>query len=255
MSLFDDAPAPSLHALAPDEADVYISAFVKPSTAQQVALKEAFGDERSAMTVVESAFDRVLKRFGMKFQDDVRPWVGGEVSAFLSGSDYALLLQAGDPSLAMQQARDMLRRGSDEEPISASYAGATFSFVKDFSRTARPLAAGVVRDSLVIGTPAAFRLTVDASTGASLQDEASYKRSSEGLNPDRLLSIYVRDADSVVARLPGSINFAFGLLGIEGSPYQAVIYAEREAVVVESTVREPYRLQPDVVRGLLSFEI
>ena len=255
VSLFEDAPAPTLQGLAPRRADVYISAFVKPSTAQQVALREAFGGEGSATAVVESAFDGVLARFDMEFQDDVRPWVGGEVSAFLSGSDYALLLQADDPSLAMQDAQDMLRRGSDEEPISASHERTPFSFVKDFSNSARPLAAGVVGDALVIGTPGAFRLAVDASTGASLQDEASYRASSDGLNPDRLVSIYVRDADSVVARLSGSVNFAFGLLGVEGSPYQAVVYAEREAVVVESTVREPYRLQPGVVKGLLSFEI
>lgn len=255
VSLFEEAPAPTLHRLVPLSADAYVSAFIKPSTDQQVALREVFGDEQSATSVVEGAFDGVLKRFGLRFKEHVREWVGAEVSAFSIGSDYALLLQTDDPAAALAQAQAMLERGSEERPISASYDGAPFVFVKDFSLTQRPLATGIVDSALVMGTPGAFRLANDASMGASLQDEGAFRSALGGLNPDRLVSIYVRDADLVASQYPGSINFAFGLLGVEGSPYGAVVYAEREVVVVESTVREPYRLPPQVVRGFLSFEI
>lgn len=255
ITLFEDAPVPKLHQLAPPSADVYVSAFAKPSTGQQVALRELFGDERSATSVVESAFDGVLKRFGLRFEDHVRAWVGSELSAFSVGGDYALLFEAADASAALAQAEAMLQRGSEEDPIHAAYEGASFLFVKDFSQTQRPLATGILDTALVIGTPRAFRLAVDAWAGSSLQDEAAFRAALGELSSDRLASIYVRDADSAASRLPGSINFAFGLLGVEGSPYAAVVYVEREAVVVESTVREPYRLPPQVVRGFLSFEI
>lgn len=255
VSLFEDAPAPKLHRLVPRAADIYVSAFIKPSTRQQVALRRVFGDEQSAVSVVEAAFDRALKRFGLRFKEHVRDWVGAEVSAFSVGSDYALLLEAADPSAARAQAEAMLQRGSEERPIPASYGGAPFLFVKDFSHTQRPLVTGVVGTVLVMGTPRAFRLAVDASAGPSLHEDDGFQAVLGGLVPDRLGSFYVRDADPVAARLPGSVNYAFGLLGVEGSPYGAVVYAEREGVVVESTVREPYRLPPQVVRGLLSFEI
>lgn len=255
LSSFESPPEASLHRSVPQGANLYVSSFLGPSTKQRHALKELFGDSATATSAVESVFDGALKRFGMQFERDVAPWVGGEAAAFLAGDDYALLLDADDEEMAVASGNEMLVRGSTAAPIDAEYRGVSFRFVKSFSSTGRPLASGIVQGALVIGTPGGIKQAVDARAGGnSLEADPVFQPGMAKVRPDRLAMIYVRDADALVERVPGSVNFAFGLLGVEGSPYQAAIFAEDEALVVESTVREPLRLSPQTVSGFLSFE-
>lgn len=255
LSFFEGAPTAVLHGHVPANADVFVSVFVRPSTAQKAALRDLFGDEAKATSTVESIFDSVLGRFDMRFSEDVRPWASDEAGAFLRGTDYGILFETEDAKAASSSALQVLTRESSAPPIEATYEGARFSFVKSFGDTQLPLAAGLVEDVLVIGTPGGFKDAVDAAKGVSLADDQSFEQGVDGMTIDRLGTIYVRDPDSLVPRLPGSLNFAFGALGVQGSRYRAVVFAEPEALVVESTVREPLRLTPQMLSGFLSFEI
>ena len=254
LSFFEGPPSPTLHALSPPDADVYVSLFLRPSTAQRAALRDLFGDEETATSRIEELFDSVLKRFDMRFDDDVQPWVGEEVAAFLVGTDYAFLFKTDDLAAATKSASEMLSRGSEDPVVDATYGGTNFRFVKSFAATGLPLASGPIGDALVIGTPSALRLAIDAAAGDSLA-LLSADREAEDLTSDRIASVYVENPDSLVQQLPGSLNFAFGALGVEGDRYQAVVFAEPESLVVESTGREPLRLTPQVLSGFLSFEI
>ena len=255
LSFFEGPPTAVLQRHAPRDADVFVSVFLRPSTAQQAALRDLFGDEESATSTVESVFDSVLTRFNMRFSNDVRPWAGDEAGAFLVGTDYGVLLEAADTTAAYASAVGMLTRGSSDAPIEAIYERAHFSFVKRFRDTGLPLAAGIVEDVLVIGTPVGLRAAVDAVAGESLSDDQDFDGLISPLTTDRLGTIYVKDPDSLVSRLPGSLNFAFGALGVQGSQYRAIVFAEPEALVVESTDREPLRLTPQMLSGFLQFEI
>ena len=149
----------------------------------------------------------------------------------------------------------MLSRGSEAPVVDATYEGTSFRFVKSFAATGLPLASGSIGDSLVIGTPSGLRLAIDAAGGESLSGILPAEGDADDLSSDRIASLYVKDPDSVVGQLPGSLNFVFGALGVEGDRYQAVVFAEPEALVVESTGREPLRLTPQILSGFLSFEI
>lgn len=255
LSFFEGPPTPTLHALAPRDADVYVSLFLRPSTAQRSALRDLFGDEATATSKIEQLFDSVLRRFDMRYDEDVEPWAGEEVAAFALGSDYAFLFGTDDLDAAMTSASEMLSRGSEGPIVDATYEGTSFSFVKSFAASGLPLASGSIGDALVIGTPGGLRQAIDAAAGESPTSGLPADTEAEDLTADRIAAVYVKDADSLVERLPSSLSFAFGALGIQGDGYQAVVFAESEALVVESTGREPLRLTPQMLSGFLSFEI
>ena len=255
LSFLEGPPVAMLHTLSPRDADIYVSVFLRPSSAQRSALRDLFGDEATATSKTEALFDSVLKRFQMRFDQDVEPWVGTEVAAFLLGTDHAFLFSTDDLDAATTSASEMFARGSEGPVLDAIYEGISFRFVKDFAATGLPLASGLIGDALVIGTPGGLRHAIDASAGESSRGGLPVEPEAEDFTADRIASIYVRDPDALVERLPGSLNFAFGALGVQGDRYQAVVFAEPDALVVESTVREPLRLSPQMVSGFLSFEI
>jgi hypothetical protein len=254
LSFFEGAPTPELQNYAPPDVDVYVSVFLSPSTAQQSALRDLFGDEEGAVSTIEALIDSVLSRFDMRFAEDVRPWVGEEVGAFLMGTDYVFLFEAEDEDAAVASAERMLAQGSADPVVRVSYEGTPFDLVKSFGGTGLPLASGLLGDALLIGTPGGLRSAIDTAGGRSLGDDDRSLGETSPLTADRLVALYVRDPDSVVSKLPGALNFAFGVLGVEGPRYRAVVIAESDALVVESTVREPLRLSPQILSGFLSFE-
>ena len=188
--------------LIPSDAYVYGNLFIQPSGDQKRALDELLGSfpriesTDQALDRLTELLDGELKEVGLSYAEDIEPWLGDQVSFFLSGGidppDGAGLLETTDPDAAADVIEKLRESEDAPEPEQKSYGGVDYD-LEDADEEV-PMAIGFVDDFLVIGTENGFKAVVDGSQDSNfegLSDTEGYQVAFDGLEDQNILSVYL----------------------------------------------------------------
>jgi hypothetical protein len=246
----DDAGAP---ALVPQDSLAVVHATLDPSLDQKRALlslsKRLPEDAQKQLEQsLPKALDNLLGEANLDYEQDIKPWLGGEVAAFITGDimtepDGAALLETTDAEKSLEVARRVVTEEAGE-PTDETYKEVAYSLVPKTNDDEPQGAFGVVDDFLVIGTHEAFKATVDAGDAGSIEDNASYSELVGSLTPDRLLTYWVDTPklfDAATADMPAEEAelFASSPLLAQQQPQAGALLATEESVVFEAVSDKP----------------
>jgi hypothetical protein len=244
--------AESAVTLAPRESVMFASVVIDPSLSQKRALVNLL--DRLPPEAQEQITDSLPEMFEDAFADaeidyakDVKPWLGGEVAAFvLPGADEpagAVVIATKDPDAALTFVRRSIERemGDIEE---ASHRGTAYATVEE-------VAFATVGDHLVVGTGIGVEAAIDASIDGSLSTDPEFAKLDGALTDDRLLSFYVDTqglvdlAEQTRELSPSELDQLPRLdeLGSLGDAFQqngaGAVFLSGESVVFESVTTVP----------------
>jgi hypothetical protein len=231
--------------LVPEDAFFYSSLFLKPSTEQRKALRELLkkfpgaGEPDEAEAGLDDLLNDALDDLGLRYTNDVKPWVGDEIAFFA---------KPPGPGTSTPVGWAVLISTEDEEAAKAALQKA--SPLPGSFRT-------VVDGFAVVGTSGAVHEVMDVAEGEpALGDTDRYLTQIELLPQDRVALAYfdpvpIFDAFSSRPEAP-AIRNAFGPYATD--PHAAVAYLRADAIVIESA--SPHLLgghggSTDPYRGLL----
>jgi hypothetical protein len=234
----------------PEDAIGYANFFIRPSTSQRRAL-DAILRRIPGIETTDDVIDRfvelldeALAQEDLSYEEDVEPWLGDQVAAFMVGGgsvelpNFAVLIESKDDG-ALEDFVDALAAQSDVELEEKTYEGASYRMQEGGEDG---VAVGVVEGFLVGGTEDAFKAAVDAhASGETIETEDDFADATEPLNEDWIGLFYLDTADfiSEFAQTQGfgpNEQAAFDALGFdEQEPQAAILYATNDSVVFEST--------------------
>jgi uncharacterized protein DUF3352 len=202
--------------VVPASTPLYGEAVVKPDGDQKAKLDSLLRrilrtDDPGAK--IEKAFDDATRKDGVTYANDVKPWLGKRVGAFLSG-----VTRGGKPQGAAVvatsdtgKALDALRKG-EKVRSHKTYRGVGYDVFQSGS------AAAAVGDFAVVGTEAALRQVIDTAKGGNaLADKSQYGDARGEAGTDGLVSAYA-DPDGLL-----------GLAASSGKVDPTVVSALRQA--------------------------
>lgn len=187
--------------LVPEDAYIYGNLYIQPSGDQKRALDELLGNfpkiesTDQAINRLTELLDEELEQVGLSYDEDVEPWLGNQISFFLSGDevdppDGAGLLETTDPDAAADAFEKLRASEGGEETEQKTYEGVDYELEAGDGET--PVAFGFVENFLVVGTENGFKAVVDGSADdSSLADSEGYQVAFEGLDDQNILSVYL----------------------------------------------------------------
>ena len=240
------------YALVPVDAVAVVHATLDPSLDQKRALASLTqrlpeGAAEQLQTSVAEALESALGQVDLNFEEDVKPWLGGEVAVFMQGDltqpQVAVLLETNDPEAALDVAR-RLAAAEDLQPTEESYRDHTFSVLPPWDATEARGAFGIVGEFLGAGTPDGRRGAIDASADGGIEGNADYRELVDALAPDRLLT-YWADTPSIFEAMQRQLPpdqaeqlTASPLVG-QQQPQAGALFVDDDAVVLEAVSPKP----------------
>ena len=236
--------------LVPEDAIGYFNVFLSPSSSQKRALedlieKTPFESSEEAIKKLTDLLDEGLKEQGCTFEEDIDPWLGKQVSGFLTQvgdeGEGAILLATDDEDAALA-AFEKCSEEDFEQAEERSYEDVDYRFVDDG-------AIGVVESYLVAGTEGAFKQVVDTAAGEeSLEASEQFDEALEPLTSDRLAVFYL-DVKGLIGQLqetgdaaPEELAALESFYGIASDrPLSAALSARSDAIVFEYAAGLPER--------------
>jgi len=204
------AAGDGLARLAPASSPFYLEAAIRPEgdlKADLDALVKKFAPGQDVGKLIDDALqgssdDKV------DYKRDIKPLLGERAGFVITGLsagagddlDGAGIIQTTDADKALAT----LRKDADGKIEDRSYDGVDYLF-----DSADELAAGIVADTLIVGTDPAFKAIVDASKGEGLDTNAAYAKVVDAVDEDALGYVYgdVRRAFDLAERTAqGSAN-------------------------------------------------
>jgi Protein of unknown function (DUF3352) len=195
-----DEQSPGLASLAPPDVPLYLEATVRPEGDQADAVSsivERVAGSTEPLSRIPEELDAALTDSAapINYQDDIEPWLGEHAALFVRSFDNAT--PDGFPELALifevedvDAARSFIERaiGLDpEDTVERSYRGDDY-----YASPEDGLATGIVGDTLVFGSEAAFKLAVDTSQGGqSLSDSDEFVDRMDSLPDDPLGTVFL----------------------------------------------------------------
>jgi hypothetical protein len=254
------APENSTAAAVPSNASIYASLFVDPSVGQKRALHGLFGQPELEEAIddetdlVARALEPVLGRIGLSYETDIEPHMGDEVAFFaLPASspppDLAILIQTTDRRAVEERLAAIteidgrrVRSMGGARLLTGGTAG--FPSVEAF---------GMAKDFLVIATSQrAFQAVAETTTAPadSLARHPGFRAETGEARDDHLGMFFVRDVRAI-DQLGSRLGTAFSrfLFGVGDRSFAGTLHAESDALVVESSVRDPLRLEASMLAG------
>jgi hypothetical protein len=227
----------------PPDAALYVNIFTDPSTGQKSRLRDLFesfpveGEPEDVLEALEPVIDGVIDDFGLAFDRDVQPWLGGQVALFASefeaDSDSAILIATKDGDAALD-AVERIREHEGEETETKIHKDVEYQVDDDET------ASGLVEDFLVVGTEGGFRAAVDAfESGDSLATSDTFASTTENLVDDRLALFYVDLMRLLRTPQGGLVGAAAAQVFPAFLPSASAVYARSDALVVESVATVP----------------
>jgi hypothetical protein len=194
-----------LASVAPTNAPVYVESVVRPGGEQRDAIdslaSRVGGIDDPGGTIVQ-ALDAQLAEAGVHatYEHDIAPWLGERAAVFVqsfkgSPPPFAIAFETTDADAARAFLEKVV--GSSAETKQGTYNGVDY-----FEDPTGTYASGVVHDFLVYGTLDAFKATVDASNGSSLEDSSQFANGTSGLPGDNLVLGYT-DGQQAARELAG----------------------------------------------------
>jgi hypothetical protein len=227
----------------PQGAALYLNVFTNPSNGQKSKLRDIFesfpieGEPEDVLDALEPVIDGVIGDFGLTFDRDVQPWLGGQVALFATGfepdSNGAILIATTDGEAALE-AVERIRAREGEEFETKIHRDVEYQVDGDDT------ASGLVEDFLVVGTEGGFRATVDAlESGDSLETSDMFKNTTRNLARDRLALFYVDLLQLLRTPQGGLVGAAAAQVFPAFLPAASAVYARSDALVVESVAAVP----------------
>ena len=176
--------------LAPPTSIFYAEAAIRPQgdmKADLDALVAKFAPGQTTEGLVAKAFRDSSDK--VDFKRDIEPWLGERAAVAVTGvqaagsgdPDVAALVETTDPEKALAT----VRKGVDGKLADRSHAGVDYLF-----DAADKSAAGIVDDTLVGGTEAAFKAVVDASEKGGLSGNDRYTKVVDAVDDDAFGFLY-----------------------------------------------------------------
>ena len=238
-------------ALVPADAFLYANVFLDPPGDQADALDallEQFPKVESADDAKRDLFelfDEELEKYDITFQDDIEPWLGHQVSFYMSAEDLeteprlAIFVAVDDQDAAERAIERTEEIDEVEEPRIKTYEAIDYK-VYDDQVDGDPFALGFVRRHLVAGTEEAFRDVVDTSLSMDgLAASDAYLDSFRGLADENVASAYFDQSalfEEIAAsgEAPFAESPAFEKLFNTG-PAASVLTLSEDSVAIESS--------------------
>ncbi len=204
----DDGPAASSPAkLAPSGTIFYAEAAVRPGGGRGEAAAAYLGrildtDDvgGEVSKLLNDALEDADTDVFVSYTDDIEPWLGERVSAFISEAapepQGAIVLEATDTDAAGAALDKIVGPEVDDR----TREGVDYR-VEDDTATA------IVDGAVVIGTEDGVEGAIDASKGQSLAEDADYEETLDGLAEDRLAHFYL-DGRALFQAIPEDVGEA-----------------------------------------------
>ena len=246
-------------ALVPVDAVAYVHATLDPSLDQKRAIADLAqrlpeGAGKQLQESIASQLDSALGEVDLDFEQDIKPWLGGEVALFFQG-DFtqphgAVLLETTDTEAALDVAR-RIAAAEDLQPTDETYRDHTLSVLPPPDAAETEGAFGIVGDFLVVGTPDGVRGAIDASADGGIEGNPSYAQLVGALAPDRLITYWV-DTPTIFEGMQEQLP-ADQAEQLTGTPLAAAQQPQAGAVLAEddAVVMEAVSTKPDGEAGLL----
>ncbi len=226
--------------LAPPDVPLYVEGTIDPSDDQAAAIDSIAGrfglDPGAQLT---AAIDRSFAGDDISYAQDVEPWLGDHVAAFVRSfdtgpsntlTDAAAIVEVTDADAA-REFIDKAAQASGDETEERTYDGTDYVFDPTDST-----AVGIVDDrALVAGQEAAFKVAVDASAGESLAGSEDYTSHLDPLPDDALGTAYFE---------PGALISA-GIASGDVKPQDARMVKPLLGVLLSEPVGAALTVQPD----------
>jgi hypothetical protein len=227
----------------PQDAALYLNVFTNPSNGQKSKLRDIFesfpieGQPEDVLEALEPVIDGVIGDFGLTFDRDVQPWLGGQVALFTTGfepdSNGAVLIATTDGEAALD-AVERIRQRDREEIETKVHRNVEYQVDGDDT------ASGLVEGFLVVGTEGGFRATVDAlESGDSLATSDMFRSTTRNLARDRLALFYVDLLQLLRTPQGGLVGAVAAQVFPSFLPAASAVYARSDALVVESVTAVP----------------
>ncbi len=236
----------------PDDAALYATVYLQPSTGQRLNLGEVlskvpgFADTANLDEKLHEIAQRLLGQVGVDYEANVRPWLGGQLAVAVTlqdggqAPDSGILLVAVKDLVSAREALDrMLGDGVTNrsqyhgvEVIEAD--GAAYAFLDDL---------------LVIGSsPAAAEAALDADAGRrpSLAADSSFRAAMRRLPEDHLAAAYLdlRRAGTIGAALNGYSTLGLAVV-VEPNALRATGTAPFDAGSATELSRQQFALSSE----------
>lgn len=189
--------------VVPASAPLYGEAVVRPEGQQRAKLESLLRrilrtDDPGAK--IEKTFDRLVRKDGVTYARDIKPWLGKRAGAFLTG-----MTSSGKPQAALViatsdtgKALDAIRKG-EKVRAHKTYRGVGYDILRSDST-----AVAAVGDFAVGGTESAVRQVIDTSKGGkALADKQEYGDARGEAGTDGLVSAYL-DPDGIIGLISSS---------------------------------------------------
>ncbi|MGH7685745.1 MAG: DUF3352 domain-containing protein [Candidatus Dormibacteria bacterium] len=186
--------ADSLQSLVPSDSAIYVNVHLDPSAGQKLALNGLLdkfpalsGSSRD--TTINGWLDSALRPTGLT-HDDVRPWLGSDVSFVSSGAPDAAALISSTNDSAAQAAITKLQQKSDhpDQWTTSTYNGVTVTSNADAGVFA------VTDHAMIIGSAAGVvHEIIDTALGkhAAIASSSSFTEAVGQVPSDRIALVYV----------------------------------------------------------------
>jgi hypothetical protein len=226
-------PAPA--ALIPANAPLYVEAVVRGDGQEQRDAQAAIAKilrTADPQGDVVRIFDR-RARGRVQFERDIEPWLGDRVGA----AALSFGRRDGD-KVVVAASRDNAKAQEALERIAPNALRRTYRDVDYRVDTARGRAAGVVSDSVVLGTENGLKAAIDASKGSSLAEADALQQARAAVRQERSGFLYVDVGSFLRAALSGA----------SGDAAQFAPLADTVAQALPKTVAAALDAEPGLLR-------
>ncbi|HYP22755.1 MAG TPA: DUF3352 domain-containing protein [Actinomycetota bacterium] len=234
----------------PSDAVGYMNVFVRPSNDQKRALDSllqkfpGIDSTDEAIEKLTDLLDEGLAEGGMSYEEDLEPWLGDQVAAFLTPGgtpelpNFAFLVESKNDGAA----GDFVEKLAEEDGVvleDVTYEGETYQMEEDADE---PIAVAILDGFLVGGTEDAIKDVIDTRAGdETLAGDADYVEATEPLEDD-WIGLFYFDFAGFLSAYGETAGYgpqeqaaleAFGL-DQEGSQ-AAILYASSNSITFESS--------------------
>ncbi|MDQ3985047.1 MAG: DUF3352 domain-containing protein [Actinomycetota bacterium] len=233
--------------LIPADSKLYVNFFLDPSNSQKQALENIIESSplKSPDGAKKELFDLLnqpLKEQGCSVEEDFEPWVGKQMSFFISDfgeePDGALLVATENEDAALAA----FNKCSEEE---IDYKEKSYEGI-DYRVTPEGEALGIIDGYLVAGTEDGVKSVVDTSAGKASLDDSDRYRDAVAEHHDHIALMYfdfrglldqLRDSGELDVPDLAALQFVYDFVGTR--PLTLSFFAERDALVLETFMGLP----------------
>lgn len=228
----------------------YMNVFIRPSNNQKQALDDllqklpGIDSTDEAIEKLIDLLDKGLAEGGMSYEEDVEPWLGDQIAAFVTGGgtaeipNFAVLVESKNEG-ELQEFIDRLAEEEGAGLEDETYEGQAYQ-VDDSSDP--PFAVSIIDGFLVGGTEEALRDVIDTRSGEkSLAEHDGFVEATDPLTDDWIGLFYFDLAEFLVqfgeqSGFGPAERAGFRALGLDEQPPQAaILYASSSSVTFESS--------------------